>query len=423
MKKTKILSTIFITTFILSLLAVAPVNAVTTGDEVSTGKFGNALDFDGDDDYVIVPDSDCLDISTFTLEAWIYPRSIPNTWPRIIHKGNYEFDLSNDVGDNGLAVNIGIPDTAFYSETNIITFNEWQHVAVTCDGTEVVFYRNNIKVGTHAFSSTADPDSLPLTIGNRFPDLERDFDGLIDEVRISNYVRTSFNLNQAPINDPGTVGLWHFDEGVGTTAFDAAFDEKSCKDDGTIVGASWVTEGFTLFFEGSAPDAIIRIIDDDNDLPDCIPPTPDGITQYFDVQIIGTFEGTVTVAVNYEDIDDDVIESTYSLYMADCVDFNDDGTVNGKDLSLIQKAIKNEATKDTETPGGFRYDVNNDGVVDESDVAIVKYYMSHGLIVNEDLYDVEEQARLPWIDITTWVDTENNIIYGETDHFSIFRCR
>ena len=48
--------------------------------------------------------------------------------------------------------------------------------------------------------------------------------------------------------------------------------------------------------------------------------------------------------------------------------------------------------------------------------------MTKGLIVNQGL-DVELQARLPWLEITTWVDAEHNFIYGETDHFSIFRGR
>ena len=419
--KTKISAAIILTTFIISIISAIPVYALPT-----TGKFGNALDFDGDDDYVIVHDSDCLDISHFTLEAWIYPRSFPNTWPRIIHKTNYELDLF--VTDTNLAVNIGPGNTPFYSDTNIITLDEWQHVAVTFNGTHVTFYRNGIPVGQWENTITAQPDTSDLYIGNR-PGLDRDFDGLIDEVRISNFARDDFDLDYAPTNDAGTVGLWHFDEGTGKTAFDAAFDETyPCKDDGTIVGATWVTEGFTLFFEGAAPEDVIIDIVDPEDLPSeypCAIPLPEGFGNYFAVEVVGSFEGMVTVAVNYDDAGmDDSTERGLKLYMADCVDFNGDRTVNGIDLSLIKKAIKagTAETDDPPNPAISSYDVNGDGFVDELDVAIVKEYMSHGLIVNQGK-DGMPQARLQWIDITTWVDIENNIIDGETGWFSLFRCR
>ena len=210
---------------------------------LSGGKFGNALDFDGDDDYVLVPDDPTLRVSTFTLEAWIYPRTIPDTWPRILHKGNYEFDLY--ITDTNLATNID--GTAFYSETGIITLHEWQHVAVTCDGEKVAFYRNNVKVGEHTTTKTASPDFENLYIGNR-GDLERDFDGVIDEVRISNIARTSFDLILPPSVDVNTVGLWHFDESVGTTAYDSSGNDNR----GTIHGAKWAGPTWTTGKFGTA---------------------------------------------------------------------------------------------------------------------------------------------------------------------------
>jgi len=41
---------------------------------IVTGKFGAALSFDGINDWVTVPDSPSLDLTTgMTLDAWIYP--------------------------------------------------------------------------------------------------------------------------------------------------------------------------------------------------------------------------------------------------------------------------------------------------------------------------------------------------------------
>jgi len=48
----------------------------------------NALDFDGVDDYVSVPDADALDIvGDITLETWVNPSAISDDWVRLIGKG------------------------------------------------------------------------------------------------------------------------------------------------------------------------------------------------------------------------------------------------------------------------------------------------------------------------------------------------
>jgi hypothetical protein len=175
------------------------------------------------------------------------------------------------------------------------------------------------------------------------------------------------------------------------------------------------------FPAGSTAVASIEILEE-GDLPPCIPPLPDILTPYIAVEIIaGDFDGTVTVAVHYDDtLLTPEQELNLRLYMADCVDFNLDGTINGQDNGLIQEALLSGATHSD--PWGVPFDVDNDGDVDWTDVEIVHQYMSQGLIVNEGR-NGRPQARLPYIDITTLIDTDLNIIYGETWHFSIFGLR
>jgi hypothetical protein len=193
-------------------------------------------------------------------------------------------------------------------------------------------------------------------------------------------------------------------------------------------GPWWTTCGQAVPFiilltfpPGSNVTASVEILEE-AELPPCTTPLPEGITPYIAVQILaGEVNGTAQVGVRYEDIwPDEEQEEALRLYMSKCVDFNLDGTINGQDLSLIKKGIRQGANQSS--PWNVPFDVNSDGVVDEVDVAIVMMYKSQGLIVNEGR-DGMEQARLPWIDITTYVDAANNIVYGETDHFSIFRCR
>jgi len=140
---------------------------------------------------------------------------------------------------------------------------------------------------------------------------------------------------------------------------------------------------------------------------------------YFEVVIVepGTITGTIKVAIHYDDSGlDETEEENLRLYVGSPVDFNADGSVNGNDIALIQK----EQTSDN--PDLSTFDLNNNGEVDSFDENIVKDYANSGLIVNPG-QDNAGEFRIPWIDITTELDTYNNMIYGEYWHLSLFGIR
>ena len=87
-------------------------------------------------------------------------------------------------------------------------------------------------------------------------------------------------------------------------------------------------------------------------------------------------------------------------------DVNDDGVVNGQDDKIIANIVKHPKFWDPEE--NPEYDLDGDGFVTEADLHIVNSM---------------KNLDLNWVDITLYVDIENNIIYGVTDHFSIFRGR
>jgi len=164
----------------------------------SDGKLGKALDFDGVDDYVEVPDSDSLDVSgKMTLEAWIYPRTMTHLQvivSKYNHSAPYNGAYYLGLGGYGYMNKIlfGLSNDGYHyyymlSNTNI-TANTWTHVAGTLNGTHMTLYinGNKDKVSSYApgviYASTA-----PFRIGCYLPELgfPRFFDGIIDEVKVS----------------------------------------------------------------------------------------------------------------------------------------------------------------------------------------------------------------------------------------------
>lgn len=133
------------------------------------------------------------------------------------------------------------------------------------------------------------------------------------------------------------------------------------------------------------------------------PPPPSGIPfmgPVWDITTTAMFSGSVTIGIKYTDPD---TASPTKMFETDIVpgDVNLDGVVNCTDLLLILKAMGSR-------PGDPRWNPNCD--------------LNHNNKI--DIYDLlialKNYGRTSqWTDITWYVDTANNIIYGRTNHFSL----
>jgi len=153
-----------------------------------TGYVGQALSFDGSDDYVEV-DSDLLDITDeITLEAWIkvYDAS---TVRKVVNKydGSDGYGLQVEDVDND-----GIPEASFWiSESGTVKIvrgeeqflNKWTHIVGVYDGTKIYVYINGRLSTALSASLSIGIASTTLLIGKRFNNIDY-FYGIIDEVRI-----------------------------------------------------------------------------------------------------------------------------------------------------------------------------------------------------------------------------------------------
>ena len=226
---------------------------------------GSALDFDGPENGITVPDFTPLLLETFqvTLSAWVNPRIESET----------------------------IPELQFLQDA--IELNTWQHVALTFDASILNVYLNGSHLGSvqlnvpllnlieqiEAGEVDGDIDvndvdiedvaglnitslseleqilleSLPLASGG----------GTLDEVQIWNVIRTQeqilLDMNSEISAQPGLIALYHFNEGVAngdntgvTTAFDSSGNDFHITlNDFSLTGSvsNWV-EG--KFFSGYA---------------------------------------------------------------------------------------------------------------------------------------------------------------------------
>jgi hypothetical protein len=159
-----------------------------------SGKIGQALVFDGGNDYVQASPSPSLDnLQGLTIAAWIYPR-IDAHW-HVLDKGDGDKRLLSEGLSRTLDGRIRYTGAHAYSHSasNIVRLSEWQHVAMTWSGTAHVvrLYHNGVEVpyatqDVGAGVPQGDAD-YPFTIGARGA-LGSDifFHGLIDELRLYN---------------------------------------------------------------------------------------------------------------------------------------------------------------------------------------------------------------------------------------------
>ena len=89
----------------------------------------NSLNFDGNNDYILIPDNASLDLTTnYTIEAWIFPESF--SWlAGIVSKyhtnaaNGYMLRLTFQAPYTGLGFDERV------TSTGILSSNQWYHVA------------------------------------------------------------------------------------------------------------------------------------------------------------------------------------------------------------------------------------------------------------------------------------------------------
>jgi hypothetical protein len=151
------------------------------------GPIGQALEFDGVDDYVSLPDFDET-LTSATFVAWIKAEDISGNKGIIISKGADKTGMHIRTGGTNLTY-VWNNDAATYGWTGgpAIPRNEWAFVAVVVEPSKATAYVGSQSQGlvsaVNAVSHTSSwLDTLEIGRDSGFAD--RYFDGSIDDARI-----------------------------------------------------------------------------------------------------------------------------------------------------------------------------------------------------------------------------------------------
>lgn len=210
----------------------------------------NALAFDGLDDYVSVPNSSSLNISSaITLEAWIYATKnlgIQNVTSKsnLVTNNGYIFPRTDD-GWNNVIVYLFIGSSWQTLSAAYPSLNAWHHLAATYDGATMKLYINGVLAASRAQTGAIVTNSNTLTLGNQ-PGFLEQFGGKADEIRIWNVARTQAQIQNNMMNelDPATqtglVAYYTFNEGIaaGANAGVTTVIDRAGNNNGTLASFS-----------------------------------------------------------------------------------------------------------------------------------------------------------------------------------------
>jgi hypothetical protein len=192
----------------------------------------NQLGLNGVDDVAVFDESNSspettLDVTTFTIEAWIYP--LASQEMLVVADSAYYLMVKPDPlrVEFAAMTTTGFPAfQSFAGTSSPLQLNQWNHVAGIADNsTQIIHVAVNGELSDPlVMGGSIDASFYQLfSVGNSYPSSLGDypFIGRIDEVRLSSAIR--YDDDYPPLSlfipDSDTLGLWHFDETEGSTSF------------------------------------------------------------------------------------------------------------------------------------------------------------------------------------------------------------
>lgn len=187
---------------------------------IDPGKIDGALDFDGDDDFVLIPSDPAWDLDPSferSWSLWINPDQLSSAWTNIWSQTNASTRglsiVAHSTGDsnmgpvtNGISVGwdeSGSDKVGLHSANNVLSVGSWHHIVVTHDGDLPQPDRFTIWVDKVDVTERGDVNSIgtlsgvttsSTSIGGNPVDVPTWFKGSIDDVRVYDEVLSAADI-------------------------------------------------------------------------------------------------------------------------------------------------------------------------------------------------------------------------------------
>ncbi len=184
--------------------------AIHGNPQVVEGNKGEALEFNGTNDYVAIPHHEAISkLDALSLSAWIQPKKL-GPWIAVLEKGihenwSYGFFIEAD-GTLSFYVSTGPANNLVCCVGDfLLKIDEWYHIFGTYDGKSVKTYVNGKFEGEMAGNGAVHiTDDLPFTIGSR--NGQNFFTGVVDEVALWNdVIPIEESMDPLPIKPRGKL--------------------------------------------------------------------------------------------------------------------------------------------------------------------------------------------------------------------------
>ncbi len=351
---------------------------------------GSALEFDGVDDGVRVPDDNSLNFGSstdFSIFCWAkYEPDGVKRWNILVDK-RINTSTGYVMGINMIQNGMLIFRTSETVKSDLaVSDTEWHHIGVVVerDSDTVTFYLDNMS-DTKTFVDGNLDCSADLVIGKRAFSESNHFSGSIDEVVIYSRALSAEDVqgllyNKPDVEDPCIVGYWDFDDGEGQIATDVS----SNGNDGVLGSTEevdgsdpeWVDDVAPVgicTLEGIVERRLSRVVDTKLNI----------LEQLRDImleeQMVVDMLDTYFKNRDFGDVDKkDVVKAKQKIHTA--IQHEEQGEMDiNRSLGSLEEALSalgsevDTQSQDEETEAGtvsiLRVDINGDGVVDMSDLA------------------------------------------------------
>jgi hypothetical protein len=190
-------------------------NPIGGAPEWVEGKFGMALSFDGDDDFVEMAAPVIVDTVDFTMGCWVNPGETQKTWTNILsshqeppRQGISFEQISDEVNHFGIAIGDGV-NWAGVGTVQLST-GEWNHMVFVREGNQGTWYLNGT-VAESGETASGDPvvaATSNFRIGNWVLG-GREFNGIVDEAflfeRALSESEVTSIMNEGIMGEPTSV--------------------------------------------------------------------------------------------------------------------------------------------------------------------------------------------------------------------------